>query len=85
MTIAAYLEREKRADLRAGVIAATIENVAPKARSVKAKTPADYFASLEVQHEFPKKEQTPQEHRNRLIALAKATGARIIQRSKDSK
>lgn len=72
--VKAYQEREKRNDLRAGVIAATIAEVSRnRKKRPKPYAPRDFFVSLRP----PQREQTPEDQRNRVMALAMASGARI--------
>lgn len=73
MAIRAYEEREKRADLRAGVIASTLININRDPKRSRRVQPKDIFPSLQP----PKRNQTPEEQRHVLLAMAKMTGANV--------
>lgn len=76
MSIGAYVEREKRFDLRAGVIAATVANVSrDKKKRPKPYIPADFFNALEEKQ--PRRPQTPEEQREALLRIARMTGATV--------
>lgn len=74
MSVRAYLEREKRGDFRAGVIAATLININrdPK-KQRKAIQPKDIFTSLQP----PRRPQTPEQMRRALLAFAAMSGGRV--------
>lgn len=74
MAITAYVESEKRADFRAGQIAAVVANV-NRRKNRKPYRPADFFASLKP----ARREQTPEEQRAALLGIARMSGA-VIKR-----
>jgi len=79
MSVSAYLEREKRADLRAGVVAATLVNVNLK-RGARQRRPADFFPSLQRDRKRPRGAQTPARQLVMLKAITLAAGGRIVRR-----
>jgi L-aminopeptidase/D-esterase-like protein len=78
MSISAYIEQEKRLDLRAGVVAATVANVNRKKGS-RPYGPRDFFSSLRPE----KHEQTPEQQQKALQVIAVASGARIRRVSRE--
>lgn len=74
MSITAYIEREKRFDLRAGVVATTIANVNrdPKKRA-RPYRPQDFFNTLTPE----KREQTPEQQQKALQLVAMAAGGKV--------
>ena len=78
MSITAYIEREKRVDLRAGVVAATIANVNRK-RGQRPYTPRDFFNSLRPERH----EQTSEQQQKALQVIAVASGARVKRVSRE--
>lgn len=82
LSIGAYAEREKRLDLRAGVIAATVANVnRDKKKRPKPYIPADFFADLEDKR--PRRPQTPEEQRDALMRVARLSGAQVKRVSQE--
>jgi hypothetical protein len=73
MVIDAYLEQQKRADQRAGVVAAIIANV-NRAKGRRPKKPSDFFPSLKKRSG---RRQTPAQQRNVLGAMAQIMGGRV--------
>lgn len=68
MSVKAYHEREKRRDLRIGILASLTANLWRDPKRSKPVKPQDFFASLMP----PKRVQTPEEQRNYLLAMVRA-------------
>lgn len=77
MSIRAYNEREKRGDRRAGVIASTLINVNRDPKKHSRVKPEDLFPSLKP--ERPRREQSPEEMRRLMLAMAALTGGKVQQ------
>jgi hypothetical protein len=71
MAINAYLEREKRADLRAGVIAASVINMTPMKNRRKPVSPVDLFPSLKE----IRPPQSPEQQQKILTAIGIMSGS----------
>lgn len=75
MSIRAYREREKQGDYRAGVIASTLININRDPKKSRRVEPKDLFPSLQP----PKRDQSPEEMRRALLAMAALTGGRVVK------
>ncbi len=78
MMVLAYLEREKRADQRAGILAALTANVNLK-KGARPLRPQDFFPSLRP----PRRPQTPEQQRLFLEAMTLALGGKVVRRSEE--
>lgn len=77
MSIRAYSEREKRGDYRAGLVVSTLININRDPKKSSRAKPEDFFTSLKP--ERPKREQTPEEMRRALLAMAALTGGKVVK------
>ena len=75
MSIKAYMEREKREDYRAGLVTSTLININRDPKKSKRVEPKDFFPSLQP----PKREQSPDEMRRAMLAMAALTGGRVVK------
>ncbi len=79
MSIKAYMEREKRDDFRFGVVTSTLININRDPKKSKRVEPKDLFPSLQP----PKREQTPEEMRRALLAMAALTGGSVVRKPRE--
>lgn len=76
MSIKAYMEREKRGDYRAGLVASILINVNRDPKKSKPAKPEDFFVSLKPE----RRQQSPEEMRRFLLAMAALTGGRVVKK-----
>ena len=79
MSIKAYMEREKRDDYRFGLVSSILININRDPKKSKRAEPKDFFSSLQP----PKREQSPEEMRRVLLAMAALTGGRVVHKPKE--